>query len=464
MTNQSKQPAVKSGYGHPDGHVLYRRAGHRRPMVERGEGVYLFDTEGRRYLDGSGGAIVVNLGHGVREIAGALADQASQVAYAHPTMFTSQAAENYAAALAEVMNVPDPRFFFLSSGSEAVETAIKFARQVQLELGRAGRYLVISRWQSYHGTTLGALAVAGKPKMRRPFGPMLADVPHIPPPYCYRCPFGYAQDEEYQASNVACGLRCADALEETIARAGADNVAAFIAEPISGATLGAVVPPPGYWPRVREICDQYDVLLIADEVMTGFGRTGRWFALEHWDVMPDVVAMSKGTAGGYVPLSVTAVPGELMEAIVSGSGDFSHGGTFSHHPVTTAAGLATLRYLQEHGLVAATARKGPVLGRKLREGLGNLPSVGDVRGIGLMWGVEFVADRERKAPFPPEAHVAQRIADAAFERGLIVYASSGCVDGTAGDHLTLGPPLVITVDQMDELVLVLREAIQAVLG
>ena len=424
-------------------------------MVERGEGVYLYDTEGRRYLDASGGAIVVNVGHGVDEIARAVGDQAARAAYAHPTAFTSGPTEAYAAALAEVVDVPNPRFFFLSSGSEAVETAIKLARQIQLEQGRSGRYLVISRWQSYHGTTLGALAVTGKPRMRRPFGPMLAHVPHIPPPYCYRCPF--------ELSYPDCDLRCADALEREIERVGAENVAAFIAEPVSGATLGAVVPPAGYWRRIREICDDHDVLLIADEVMTGFGRTGRWFALQHWDVVPDVVAMSKGTAGGYVPLAVTAVRGDLVDAIVDGSGDFVHGGTFSHHPVTTAAGLATLRYLQRHNLVAEAARKGKSLGRKLRQGLELLSSVGDVRGIGMMWGVEFVADRESKTPYPAEAHAAQKVADAAFERGLLVYPSGGCVDGTAGDHLTLGPPFVISEEQMDELVALLREAISAAL-
>jgi hypothetical protein len=421
-------------------------------MVARGEGVYLYDTEGRRYLDASGGALVVNVGHGVRQVAEALSDQAVLAAYAHPTMFTSLPAEAYAEALAEVVALPTPRFFFLSSGSEAVETAMKLARQAQVERGEGGRYVILSRQQSYHGTTLGALAVAGKPRMRRPFQPMLADVPHIPPAYCYRCPFGL--------SHPGCDLRCATALEEEIKRVGAENVAAFIAEPVSGATLGAVVPPPGYWPRVREICSRHQVFLIADEVMTGFGRTGRWFALDHWDVVPDLMAMSKGTAGGYAPLSVTAARGDLVDDIVAGSGDFVHGGTFSHHPVTTAAGLATLRYLQQHDLVAAAARKGVRLEEKLRDGLGDLPCVGDIRGIGLMWGVEFVMDRQAKSPFPPERQVAQRVADTAFERGLIVYPSGGCVDGTAGDHLTLGPPFIITEDQMDEMVALLRGAIE----
>lgn len=454
--NQQEHVTKESRFAHPRGRVFYRRARYPRPMVARGEGVYLYDTEGRRYLDGSGGAVVVNVGHGVDEVARALSDQAAQVAFAHPTMFTSEPAEAYAEALAEVVGLPDVRFFFLSSGSEAVETAIKLARQVQVERGNAGRYLVISRQQSYHGTTLGALSVTGKPKMRRPFEPLLADVPHIPPPYCYRCPFGL----DYVGNDPDCRLRCADFLDEEIARAGPHNVAGFIAEPVSGATLGAVVPPPGYWPRIREICDHHGVLLIADEVMTGFGRTGRWFALDHWDVVPDLVAMSKGTAGGYAPLSVTAARGDLVDAIVDGSGSFVHGGTFSHHPVTTAAGLATLRYLQKHDLIAAAAQKGEVLEQKLRDQLGHLPMVGDIRGIGLMWGVELVADRQDKAPFPPQLHVAQRVADTAFERGLIVYSGSGCVDGTAGDHLTLAPPFVITDDQMDEMVTLLRAAVE----
>jgi adenosylmethionine-8-amino-7-oxononanoate aminotransferase len=424
-------------------------------MVERGEGVYLYDTDGRRYLDGSGGAIVVNVGHGVREVVDAMAEQATQAAYAHPTMFTSRPAELYAEALADVVPLPDARFFFLSSGSEAVETAIKLARQVHVERGEAGRYLIISRWQSYHGTTLGALSLTGEPRMRRPFRPMLPEVPHIPPSYCYRCPFGLTYPE--------CDLRCANALEEEIKQVGPENVAAFVAEPVSGASLGAVVPPDGYWRRIREICDRYGVLWIADEVMTGFGRAGRWFAFQHWEVVPDLVAMSKGVSGGYCPLSVTAARGELVDAIVSGSGDFVHGGTFSHHPVTTAAGLAVLRYLQNHDLVAEAARKGVLLGQKLCRGLEDLPCVGDVRGVGLIWGVEFVADRATKEPFPPQSHFAHRVADAAFERGLIVYPDSGCVDGTAGDHLTLGPPFVITPEQMDELVTLLRGAVEAVL-
>lgn len=443
-------------YAHPMGHVLYRRATYPRPLVERGEGVYLYDAEGRRYLDGSGGAIVVNIGHGVREVAAAMAKQATQMAYAHPTMFTSRPVEDYADALAGVVPIPDARFFFLSSGSEAVETALKLARQVHVEHGQPGRYLTISRWGSYHGTTLGALAVAGKPKMRRPFQPLLPHMPHIPPPYCYRCPFGLAYP--------ACGVRCADALAAEIKRVGAENVTAFVAESVSGATLGAPIPPAEYWPRIREICDEHGLLLIADEVMAGFGRTGRWFAIQHWGVVPDLVAMGKGTTGGYFPLSVTAVRRVWADAIIGGSGDFVHGGTFSHHAVGAAAGLATLRYMQEHDLVAAAAQKGESLGQKLRAALEGLPGIGDIRGIGLMWGVEFVADRTTRQPFPPQVHFAQRVADKAFERGLIVYPSTGCADGEAGDLVMLGPPLTITEEQMDDMVALLRQAVQAVGG
>ena len=432
-------------------HVFYRRLGHTYPTAERGEGIYLYDTDGKRYLDASGGSVVVNIGHGVAEVVQAMAEQAGQVAYVHGTMFTTQALKEYASALAEIVPVPHPRFFFLSSGSEAVETAIKLARQVQVDRGEAGRYVIISRWRSYHGTTLGALAVSGRARFRQPFLPLLRDFPHIPPPYCYRCPWG--------KSYPGCDVDCARSLEAVVKRAGPENVAAFIAEPISGASLGAAAPPPEYWPLVREICDRYGLLLIADEVMTGFGRTGRWFAMQHWNVMPDVMVMAKGATGGYLPLSITAVRGDLVEIIRKGHGDFVHGGTFSHHAVGAAAGLATLRYLQENDLVTASAVKGKVLGEKLRAALSDLPCVGDVRGIGLMWGVEFVADRVTKAPFPREARFARRVADVAFDKGLIVYPCTGCADGVAGDLVMVAPPFIITETQMDEAVRLLREAV-----
>ncbi len=431
--------------------VFYRRLGHAYPSVERGAGIYLYDADGRRYLDASGGSVVVNIGHGVAEVVQAMAEQAGRVAYVHATMFTTQALEEYARALAEIVPVSCPRFFFLSSGSEAVETAIKLARQVQIDRGEPGRYIVIGRWGSYHGTTLGALAVSGRAHLRQPFLPLLQDVPHIPPPYCYRCPW----DKGYPG----CDINCAQALEVAVKLAGPENVAAFIAEPVSGASLGAATPPAEYWPLVRELCDRYGLLLIVDEVMTGFGRTGRWFAMQHWDVMPDVMVMAKGATGGYFPLSITAVRGELVESIRKGHGDFAHGGTFSHHAVGAATGLAVLRYLQKNELVTASAAKGKMLGEKLSAALGDLPCVGDVRGIGLLWGVEFVADRATKAPFARAVRFARRVADVAFDKGLIVYPGAGCADGVAGDLVLVAPPFIITEAQMDEVVRLLREAI-----
>ncbi len=438
-------------YKHPHGHVFYRRLDYAHPMIDRAEGVYLYDTEGRRYLDASGGPLVVNVGHGVTEIIQAMAAQAEKVAYIHAPTFTSRVLEDYAAALAQIAPLDDPRFFFLSSGSEAVETALKLAQQAQQDSGEGQRHVVISRWRSYHGTTLGALAVSGRPALREPYLTLMRDVPHIPPPYCYRCPFGLAYP--------GCDVACAQALEETIKLIGPENVAAFIAEPISGPSLGAAAPPPEYWPRIRQICDRYGLFLIVDEVVTGFGRTGRWFALEEWGVEPDILVAGKGASGGYFPLSIAMARRQLVETIRAGRGDFVHGGTFSHHAVGAAVGLAVLHYLQEHDLIAASARKGAALKARLQAALGDLPPVGEVRGQGLMIGVEFVADRSNKAPFPPEVRFARRVTDLALERGLIVYPSRGCVDGVAGDLIMVAPPFVIGEEQMDEICHLLAQAI-----
>lgn len=431
--------------------VLHRRMTHHHPFAARGDGIYLWDADGRRYIDGSGGAAVVNVGHGVTEIAQAMGEQASAVAYAHGTMFTTRALEDHAEALAALVPLPDPRFYYMTSGSEAVETATKLSRQVQMARGEPAREVIISRWGSYHGATIGALALTGKPKMRRLFAPLFRDQPHIPPPYCYRCPFG--------ATYPTCDLACARALETEIVRQGPGRVAAFIAESVGGATLGAVVPPAGYWAEIAEICRRHAVLLIDDEVMAGFGRTGRWFAIEHFGVEPDLISMGKGITGGYFPLSATAARSEDVESVRRTHGDFVHGGTFSHHAVGGAVALATLRYLEMKDLVTAAVTLGAYLGHQLEETLGEIPCIGDVRGLGLFWGVEFVADRKTRAPFPPELHFGQRVGDLAFERGLILYPGSGSVDGVQGDHLLVAPPFVITEEQIDELVDLLRAAI-----
>ncbi|MBP7962789.1 MAG: aminotransferase class III-fold pyridoxal phosphate-dependent enzyme [Caldilineaceae bacterium] len=442
---------------YPDGHIFYRRMGHPHPEIVRGEGVYLYAADGRRWLDGSGGPVLVNIGHGVEAVADAIAAQARQVAYLHPTMFTAPVIEAYAAALAEVVPLADAKFYFLTSGSEANESAIKFARHLQVERGETGRTKVIGRWHSYHGTTLGTLAISGRPSLRILYTEQFRDMPHIDPPYCYRCPLKL----EYPT----CGIACAQELAEEIVRQGPETVAAFIAEPVSGASLAAVVPPPEYWPMIRQICDEFGVLLIDDEVMAGFGRSGHWVAMtELWDVEPDIITFAKGTAGGNWPLSIMAVKGVDAETIFRARGDFAHGGTFSHHVLGAAAGLATLGVLQEQDLIAASREKGAILKAKLVAAFGEHPNVGDIRGTGLMLGMEFVADRATKDPFPAARKFAYTLADEAFERGLIVYPSSGNVDGARGDMIMIAPPFVISEGEMDELVGVLGEALGVMVG
>ena len=439
---------------HPQGHVFYRRMAHDYPAIERGKGVYLYDAQGRRYIDASGGPLVVNVGHGVESIAQAMAHQAAQVAYVHGSLFTTNVLETYSQRLAAKVPLLDARFFYLSSGSEAVETALKFVRQTQMARGEATRDRIISRWGSYHGMTLGTLAVSGKPSMRAPYAPMFQDMPHIPPPYCYRCPF--------DATYPECDLACARQLEDEILRQGPQRVAGFIGEPVGGATLGAVVPPAGYWALIREICDRHGLMLIADEVLTGFGRTGVWFAMQRFGVEPDVMALAKGAAGGYFPLSMTAVRGADVEAIRVAHGDFNHGGTFSHHAVGAATALATLDYLEANDLVTRAATLGSLLGERLAEIVGGLPSVGDVRGVGMMWAVEFVADRETQEPYPRAVHFADRVCERCMELGVLLYPGHGSVDGVRGDHLMVAPPYVVTEDEIQVILHTLGRAIEEV--
>ncbi len=420
------------------------------PEIVRGEGVYLYDREGRRYLDGSGGAIVVTVGHGVPEIVEAIQKQAARLAYVHGTEFTSTAMEELAAELTSRAPVDDARLYLVSGGSEATETAIKLARQYHVARGDAGRYKVIFRWPSYHGSTLGALAVSGRPALRSAFEPLLQEMPRVPAPYAYRCAL--------PGCGPTCSLECCRALEATIKAEGADVVSAFIAEPVIGASCGAVVPPPDYYRVVREICDSHGVLLIADEVMTGMGRTGKWFAIEHWGTCPDILTTGKGLTSGYLPGGALLVKGEIVETLKAGGG-FHHGFTYSHHPVVAAAGLAVIRYVERHGLIEHASIHGAYLQQRLQE-LRDLPAVGDVRGLGLMAAVELVQDQGSKAPYPAEAHMAQAVQAEALRRGLVVYASGGQVDG-AGDLLMVGPPLTVTREQIDEVVSVLGDAIAA---
>jgi adenosylmethionine-8-amino-7-oxononanoate aminotransferase len=435
-------------YGYPDGSVFYRRLDRRFPRVVSGRGVYLFDEDGRRYLDASGGALVANIGHGVEEIADAIARQAREVAYASGLHFTNAPVEALAAELAEVLPEPLRYSYFLCSGSEAIEAIVKLARQYWVERGRPEKWKVVTRVPSYHGNTLAALSLSGREHYRTLYGPLLTAFPRIPAPDEYRHP--------------GCEACTGEALERAIATAGPESVAAFLAEPIVGSSLGATVPREDYYRRVREICDANDVLFLADEVMAGMGRTGRWFSFEHFGVVPDAVAIGKGLSGGYAPLSAVVVSREIVSTIARGSGAFNHAQTYSHTPVIAAAGLAAVRYLKQHRLVERAAEmERPFFDALSR--LGAHEAVGDVRGRGLMAGVELVADRATRRPFARADRVAERVAEAAMRNGLVVWTITGHVDGE-GDIVMLGPPFTITTEEIDELASKLSTALEETLS
>jgi adenosylmethionine-8-amino-7-oxononanoate aminotransferase len=432
------------------GHVFARGGG--LPRVARASGCELWDDQGRRYLDGAGGAIVVGIGHGVASVADAIREQAARVAYAHGTAFTSEALEAYAAELAALVPVDGARAYPVSGGAEAVETALKMARAYHLARGE-DRHRVIARWGSYHGNTRGALDASGRASLRAPYLPWLGQARHTLAPYEYRCPFPGTHPE-------GCGARYAEALEREILAAGPGTVAAFVAEPVAGAALGAAVPPDDYWPAVAEVCRRHGVLLVADEVMTGFGRTGRWFACDHWGVRPDVLVLAKGAASGYWPLGLAVASGEVHDTIARTG--FTHGLTYSHHVVGAAAGREVLRVLRERRLVEAAEAQGKRLRAALEARLGSHPAAGDVRGLGLMLAVELVADPTTKAPFPRNQRLAERVVAAARDRGLLLYWSTGCADGTNGDLVMLGPPLVASDAEVDEMADLTATAIEEV--
>ena len=431
---------------------VFRRAAD-PPVAVRAEGVWIEDASGGRYLDAAGGAIVVGVGHGDPVVTAAIAEQARRLAYVHGSAFTTEVLEAYASELAEVVPVPDPKVFPVSGGSEAVETALKLARTYHLARGEPERQVIVSRHLSYHGNTRGALDVSGRPRLRAPYEPWLGHAVHVPAVAEYRCPA--------PGHPAGCGAWHAAELERTIGAIGPGRVAAFIAEPIGGATTGAAVPPEGYWPAVAEVCRRHGVLLIADEVMTGFGRTGAWFAVDHWGVRPDIMVSAKGASSGYWPLGLCIASGEVHQA-VQAAGGFVHGLTFSHHPVGAAVGRAVLQRIRELGLVEAAAARGPHLLAALGAALEGEPMVGDIRGRGLLVAVELVADRATREPFPPAERVVERVVAAARRRGLLVYSSKGCADGVAGDVVLLGPPLIITPAEIDLVADRLGSAVDAV--
>jgi len=411
------------------------------PLAARGEGCWIIDQSGRRFLDASGQAAVVSIGHGVPEIGHAMAEQSSQIAFAHTSQFHTASAEKLAArllALAPANFRNGGRVYFTSGGSEATETAIKLVRQFHLETGEKNRYRVISRQQSYHGSTLGAMSVSGNVSRRAPYEPLLAEWGHIAPCFCYHCPFEKTFPE--------CGVACADDLEVYLLEHEADQAAAFIFEPVVGATLGAAVPPEGYVARIAEICRKHGILLIADEIMTGMGRTGKAFAVQHWGAEPDIILVGKGVASGYAPLGAVLVSSRVVEAFERGSGAFMHGFTYQAHPVSTAAGNAVLDYIESKKLFERVTPAG----KNLRDALSSLqshPNVGDVRGLGLLLGVEFVKDKATREPFPRADNIAERIRQAALAEGVLTYPTQGCVDGQRGDHILLAPPFTISTEE-----------------
>ncbi len=417
------------------------------PAAVRGEGVYVWDAAGKAYLDLSGSAAVNFIGHGVAEISSAMAEQAGKLEFVHTSQFTTPVAEEYAEELLAFAgeNFRGGAVYFTCGGSESIETALKLARQYQVEIGEPRRHQVLGRVQSYHGSTLGALSVSGNKRRREMYLPMVREFAHVGMPYCYRCDFDCSDG----CRN--CGQQYAAELELAI-ESTAGEAAAFIFEPISGATLGAVVPPPGYLQSIAESCQRHGVLLIADEVMTGMGRTGRNFAVDHWKIEPDILVTAKGLSSGYAPLGAVIASKRVVDAIANGSGAFLHGFTYNAHPISLAAGRAVLRHLQKQKLVEAadSSRAGSTATdfRQALETLRDEEAVGDVRGIGLLWAVEFVADKISKRPFPPERTFSARVGTAAMKRGLLVYPMQGCVDGVSGDHLLLAPPAVITTDQI----------------
>jgi len=428
-------------------------------MAVRGEGVYVWEADGNRYLDFSGSAAVNFIGHGVGEISDAMAEQARQLEFVHTSQFTTPVAEEFAQELLDFAgdHFAGGAVYFTCGGSESVETALKLARQYQVEIGERNRHQILSRQQSYHGATLGALAVSGNRKRREIYLPMVREFEHIGVPYCYRCAF------ECTDSCYNCGQQYAAELERAI-QAAKGAAAGFIFEPMSGATLGAVAPPPGYLQAVAEICQRHGVLLIADEVMTGMGRTGRNFAIEHWGITPDILVTAKGISSGYAPLGAVITSKKVADAIAAGSGAFLHGFTYNAHPVSVDAGRAVLRRLRALNLVhAADSQTDGTAGAALKttlESLRDLDAVGDVRGLGLLWGVEFVADKRTKAPFAAEKSFAGLVGQACLRRGLLVYPMQGCVDGIAGDHLLIAPPAMITVEQIGWAVEQIRAAVK----
>ncbi len=441
----------------PATHVFHRQLRHALPVAVSGQGVTLTDAQGKTYIDASGGAAVSCLGHGHPDVVAAMHRQIDQLAYAHTSFFTTQVAEELADLLIETAPQGMSHVYFVSGGSEAVEAALKMARQYFVEIGQPQRRHFIARRQSYHGNTLGALAVGGNEWRREQFKPLLIDVTHVSPCYEYRDRRADETPEQY-------GQRLVHELEQAIEQLGPQNVMAFVAETVGGATAGVLTPVPGYFRGVRELCDRHGILLILDEVMCGMGRTGTLHACEQDGVVPDLLTIAKGLGGGYQPIGAVLAQGRVVEAFRQGSGLFQHGHTYLGHAVACAAALAVQRVIQRDGLLAQVRERGAQLQAALQRTFGGHPNVGDIRGRGLFWGMEFVADRDAKQWFDPALKLHTRLKAAAMREGLMVYPMGGTVDGRCGDHVLLAPPFISTPEDIEQIVQRLERALHATLA
>ncbi|MDR6539768.1 aspartate aminotransferase family protein [Variovorax soli] len=436
-------------------HVFHRHLRHAPKLAVAASGMTFRDAEGREYLDASGGAAVSSLGHGHPDVIAAMHAQIDKLAYAHTSFFTSEPAERLADELIRTAPQGMSHVYLVSGGSEAVEAALKMARQYFVEIGQPQRTHFIARRQSYHGNTLGALAVGGNAWRRAPFAPILVPATHVSPCYPYREQRVDETPEQY-------GRRLADELEAAILGQGPDSVIAFVAETVGGATAGVLTPVPGYFKAVREVCDRYGVLLILDEVMCGMGRTGTLYACEREGVVPDLATIAKGLGGGYQPIGAVLAQGKIVDAMSRGSGFFQHGHTYIGHPVACAAALAVQRVIHRDGLLAKVRSDGEAFGAMLREALGAHPNVGDIRGRGFFWGVELVSERASKAPFDPALNLHVRIKKEAMAQGLLCYPFGGTVDGKLGDHVLLAPPFIASRGDLREIAARLASSIDAV--
>ena len=439
---------------HHETHILHRQLRGQYPLAARAEGCYIEDAEGRRFLDASGGAAVSCLGHGHPDVLAAMHAQLDRIAYAHTSFFSTPVAEELADVLVADAPAGISHVYLVSGGSEAMEAALKLARQYFVEIGQPQRAKFIARRNSYHGNTLGALAVGGNAWRRQQFAPLLIDVEHVAPTYAYRDRRSDETDAQYCA-------RLIGELEQTIERAGSGNVIAFVAETVGGATSGCLTAPAGYYRAVRELCDRHGMLLILDEVMCGMGRTGTLHACEQEGVAPDLMAVAKGLGGGYQPVGAVMIGGRVIDAIAQGSGFFQHGHTYIGHPMACAAALAVQQVMKRDRLVERCARQGEKLASRLRAAFGEHAHVGDIRGRGLFLALEFVRDRETKQPFDPARRLAARIRAEAMAAGLLCYPMAGTIDGRNGDHLLLAPPFIIEDAEVDLIVVRLQQAIDA---